>query len=240
MISLSYDLHIHSCLSPCGDDDMTPANIAGMAAIKGLDVIALTDHNSCKNCPAVMAAASQYGILAIPGMEICTSEEVHAVCLFPDLPSAMEFDAYVYQRLMPFPNNEEIFGKQQIYNEKDEICGNVPYLLINSVDISFDYLWDLVRSYKGVMFPAHIEKAANSLIANLGFIPPDSQFTTAELKDLKKLHDLKRNHPYLQRCKIISNSDAHYLEDIHEPELSLFVEEKTVEAVLAVLLAGET
>lgn len=240
MISLTYDLHIHSCLSPCGDDDMTPANIAGMAAIKGLDVIAVTDHNSCKNCPAVMEAAGQFGILAIPGMEICTLEEVHAVCLFPDLSSAMDFDDYVYQRLMPFPNKEDIFGKQQIYNEKDEVCGNVPYLLINSVYISFDCLWDLVRSYQGVMFPAHIDKAANSLIANLGFIPPDSRFTTAELKDLKNLHEMKKHHPYLETCNIISNSDAHYLEDIHEPVLSLRALEKTVKGVLdALLVHGE-
>lgn len=82
MMNLAYDLHIHSCLSPCGDDDMTPANIAGMAALKGLDVVALTDHNTCRNCPAFMAAAAEYGVLAVPGMEINTSEEVHAVCLF--------------------------------------------------------------------------------------------------------------------------------------------------------------
>ena len=101
MINLFYDLHIHSCLSPCGSDDMTPYNIAGMAALKGLDVIAVTDHNSCKNCPAVLAAAKEYGILAVPGMEINTSEEVHAVCLFKSQEKAMEFDAYVYGRLLP-------------------------------------------------------------------------------------------------------------------------------------------
>ena len=81
LIPLSYDLHIHSCLSPCGDDDMTPCNIAGMAALIGLDVIAVTDHNTCKNCPAVMDAASQYPVTVIPGMELCTIEEVHVRCV---------------------------------------------------------------------------------------------------------------------------------------------------------------
>ena len=146
MVNLTYDLHIHSCLSPCGDDDMTPGNIVGMAAIKGLDVIAVTDHNSCKNCPAVMKLAEQFGVLAIPGMEINTSEEVHAVCLFPTLEQALHFDAYVYDRLMKFPNKETVFGKQQICNEEDEVIGTEPYLLINSADISFDELWELVRS----------------------------------------------------------------------------------------------
>ncbi len=217
---------------------MTPANIAGMAAVKGLDVIAVTDHNSCKNCPAVLAAAREYGILAIPGMEINTSEEVHAVCLFEELAAAMDFDAYVYEHLMPFPNKEEIFGRQQIYNLEDQVCGTVPNLLINATDISFEGLWELVQRFGGLMFPAHVDKTANSLIANLGFIPPDSRFTVAEVKDLTKLHKVKRENPYLEKCRIISNSDAHYLEHIHEPELSLHVREKSVRGVLEAL-AGE-
>ncbi len=237
MAELYYDLHIHSCLSPCGDDDMTPSNIVGMSVIKGLDVIAVTDHNSCKNCPAVLAAAEEYGILAIPGMEINTSEEVHAVCLFEELKAALEFDAYVYEKLIPFPNKEEIFGKQQIYDAADQVCGIVPNLLINATSISFEGLWELVRGYGGVMFPAHVDKTANSLIANLGFVPPDSRFVTAEVKDLGKLHKLKKENPYLEGCRIISNSDAHYLEHIHEPELTLTVEEKSVKAVIGALLS---
>lgn len=235
MPDLTYDLHIHSCLSPCGDDDMTPGNIVGMAAIKGLDVIALTDHNSCKNCPAFLKIAEQFGVMAIPGMEINTSEEVHAVCLFPTLEQAMAFDSYVYERLMKFPNKEAVFGKQQIYNEEDEWVGTEPLLLINSVDISFEGLWELVDSYEGVMFPAHIEKGTNSLIANLGFVPPDSKFKTAELKDLKKLHEVRKGNPYLEDCRIISDSDAHYLEDISEPRLTIPVREKSVEAVVRYL-----
>ena len=235
MAELYYDLHIHSCLSPCGDDDMTPSNIVGMAVVNGLDVIAVTDHNSCKNCPAVLDAAKEYGILAIAGMEINTSEEVHAVCLFEELKAAMEFDAYVYEHLIPFPNREEIFGKQQIYNAQDEVCGTVPNLLINATDISFDGLWELVKGYGGVMFPAHVDKTANSLIANLGFIPPDSRFTTAEVKDLTKLHSLKKANPYLEGCRIISNSDAHYLEHIQEPQLTLQADERSVRGVLRAL-----
>ena len=236
MMNLAYDLHIHSCLSPCGDGDMTPANIAGMAALKGLDIVALTDHNTCRNCPAFMAAAAEYGLLAVPGMEINTSEEVHAVCLFPALEKALDFDTYVYDRLIKFPNKEEIFGKQQIYDARDQVCASEPNLLINATEISFDSLWNLVRSYDGVMFPAHVDKTANSLIANLGFVPPDSQFKTAEVKDLKKLHELKRTNPYLNGCRIISNSDAHYLEDIHEPELTIEAGEKSIQGIVDCLL----
>lgn len=236
-MKLTYDLHIHSCLSPCGDDDMTPGNIVGMAVVKGLDVIAVTDHNSCKNCPAVLAMADQFGILAIPGMEINTVEEVHAICLFPDLERALAFDSYVYSRLLPVANQEEIFGRQQIYDETDTWVGTEPLLLINSTSISFDELWDLTASYGGVMFPAHIDKGTNSLLSNLGFVPPDSRFRTAELKDLSKLPELKRRNPYLEGCNIITNSDAHYLEHIHEPEFTVEVQKRSVAAVLA-MLAG--
>ncbi len=236
MLKVSYDLHIHSCLSPCGDDDMTPGNIVGMAAIMGLDVIALTDHNSCKNCGPMMAHAEAFGLVGIPGMEINTSEEVHVVCLFPTLLQAMEFDEYVHQRLMPFPNKEHIFGKQQIMDAKDEVIGIEPYLLINSVDISIDELWDVVQSYEGVIIPAHIDKEANSLLYNLGSIPPDSKFQVAEVKKKEKVSELKEKNAYLEQCRIIHNSDAHYLQDIQEAVEFLEVEERSVKGVLEALI----
>lgn len=238
MMSLTYDLHIHSCLSPCGDDDMTPANIAGMGALKGLDVIALTDHNTSRNCPAFLTAAREYGVLAVPGMEINTSEEVHAVCLFSNLEAAMDFDSYVYGKLIKFPNKEEIFGKQQIYDEADRICGAEPNLLINATEISFDGLWELVRSFDGVMFPAHIDKQSNSLLSNLGFIPPDSRFATAEVKEIEKLPGLVKANPYLEKCRIISNSDAHYLEHINDPGLTIQVEERSARGIVDALQRG--
>lgn len=234
-MKLSYDLHIHSCLSPCGDDDMTPGNIVGMALLKGLDVIALTDHNSCKNCPAFMKSAEAYGILAIPGMEINTSEEVHVVCLFPNLNQAMKFDEYVDEKIIKFPNRVDIFGKQEICNEEDEVIGNAPYLLINSVDISFDELWNLVHAYEGIMIPAHIDKDSNSLLFNLGFVPPDSKFRVAEIKNLEKEKQIIEGNAYLEGCHIVSNSDAHYLQDIQEAIHFLEVEGRSVEQVLAAL-----
>ena len=229
---VTYDLHIHSCLSPCGDEDMTPANIVGMAVVKELDVIALTDHNTCKNCPAFLKVAKEYGIIAIPGMELTTREEVHVVCLFEELEDAMRFDAYVYERLLNVKNREDIFGKQLIMNEEDIVVGKVEKLLINATDISFDEVYDLMVQYHGVMIPAHIDKSTTSLISNLGFIPPDSRFRVVELKDLKKLHRLMEIHPYLKECMILTNSDAHYLPDIHEPIHTMLVPNLSVSGVI--------
>ena len=232
---VTYDLHIHSCLSPCGDEDMTPANIVGMAVIKELDVIALTDHNTCKNCPAFLKVAKQYGITAIPGMELTTKEEVHVVCLFEQLEDAMHFDSYVYERLLNVKNREDIFGKQSIINEEDIVVGKVEKLLINATDISFDEVYDLMEEYHGVMIPAHIDKSTTSLLSNLGFIPPDSRFRVVELKDLKKLHQLQENNPYLKECMIITSSDAHYLPDIHEPVHTMLVPNLSVFGVIVAL-----
>lgn len=234
----AYDLHIHSCLSPCGDDEMTPANIVGMAAVKELELIAVTDHSTCKNCGAVLRLAEEYGVLAVPGMELTTAEEVHVVCLFEDLHAAMDFDEYVYSKLPDIQNAEKIFGKQQIMDEDETVTGMVDKLLINATSISFDDVYGLVEERGGVMIPAHLDKSTTSLISNLGFIPPDSRFATAELKNFGNLHRLAKEHPYLEQCRIISNSDAHYLQDIHEPEHTLYIEEMTRKAVIRALKQG--
>ncbi len=235
MIPLYYDLHIHSCLSPCGDDDMTPANLVGMAAVKGLDVIALTDHNSCANCPAAMYHGENYGVTVIPGMELTTEEEVHVICLFARLEDALAFDRLVYERLMPVPNREEIFGKQQVMNEKDEVTGTKEYLLINATSISFDEVFPLVRSYGGIAYPAHVDKSSTSLLSNLGSVPPESTFACAEFHDFKNLHRIRREHPYFEGCNVICCSDAHYLEDIHEPEYQIYARSRGPADVLDAL-----
>ncbi|HJA11353.1 MAG TPA: PHP domain-containing protein [Candidatus Mediterraneibacter merdipullorum] len=233
MIPLYYDLHIHSCLSPCGDDDMTPANLVGMAAVKGLDVIALTDHNTCRNCPAAMYHGEAYGVTVIPGMELTTEEEIHVICLFPALENALAFDAAVYERLKKIPNREDIFGKQQVMDEKDQVKETEPFLLINAVELSFDDVFPMTASYGGIAYPAHVDKSSSSLLSNLGFVPPGSTFSCAEFHDFANLHRIRREHPYFDNCNVICCSDAHYLWDIHEAEHQIFAETRAIPDILA-------
>lgn len=214
---------------------MTPANLTGMAAIKGLDVIALTDHNSCKNCPAALFHGERYGVTVIPGMELTTAEEVHVICLFARLEDAMRFDAYVYGQLLPVKNRESIFGKQQIVNEDDEVTGTVENLLINATSIAFDEVFPLVNRFGGIAYPAHVDKTSTSLLSNLGFVPPDSTFACAEFHDFANLHRIRREHPYFENCRVICCSDAHYLEDIHEPEHQIWAESCTAPDILRAL-----
>lgn len=232
MDKLFYDLHIHSCLSPCGDDDMTPANIVNMAVLKGLDVIAITDHNSCRNCSPTIKLAKEHNLIVIPGMELCTIEEVHVICLFPDIDNAMRFNEYVYSKLIKIPNNESIFGKQEIYDADDNICGKEPYLLINATQIPFQAIGKLMLEYGGLAIPAHIDKSANSLLYNLGFIPKEAEFTCTEISNKENLNNLCEANPYLNKCHILYNSDAHFLGYINEREYFLGVKNRSPKDII--------
>ncbi len=212
-----YDLHIHSCLSPCGDDDSTPNNILGMATLCELNIVALTDHNTVKNCPAFFKAAKKYGIIAVAGMELTTSEDVHVVCLFEKLDDALAFGEYVEGRRILIDNRPDIFGKQQILDENDEQIDEEKHLLINATEISIEEIVPIVKSYGGICYPAHIDKEANGLIAVLGDIPPNSEFDFYELHSADKIEDysVKYNIP---KDRFIISSDAHYLTDMRDKE----------------------
>ena len=130
------DLHIHSCLSPCGDDEMTPCNICGMAKIKGLDIIAITDHNTARNLPAAQEVCDAYGLLLLPGMEITTREEVHLLGYFPDVPTALEFSEMLRTHMPKGKNKPKFFGNQLVMNSDDEVIAEEDCLLIGASNFS--------------------------------------------------------------------------------------------------------
>ena len=212
------DLHLHSCLSPCGDEDMTPGNIVGMSLLNGLQIVALTDHNSTKNCPAFFKIAKANGIIPVAGMELTTAEDVHAVCLFRDLESAMAFGEFVDARRFKIKNQPEIFGEQHVTDENDEVIGEEEYLLLNASYLSLEEAYAEVISRGGVCYPAHIDRSSNGIIAMLGDFPPDPHFTAFELNDIASLKRCLDDYPVLRERGLIyiASSDAHYLTDIAE------------------------
>ena len=214
-MKLYYDMHIHSCLSPCGDDDMTPSDIAGIGALNNLSVMALTDHNSCKNCPAFFEACEFYGIIPIAGMELTTAEDIHIVCLFKNLSSAMSFSNYVYDRIFPIKNKPEIFGNQNVVDTDGNILESVEKLLISATDISLDEVPKLVAEYGGICYPAHIDRDANSIIAILGDIPPEPGFRCIEMHDKEKFEIYRKNYQSISDLNFVFNSDAHRISDIN-------------------------
>ncbi len=213
-----YDLHLHSCLSPCGDEEMTPANIAGMAFLKQLDIVALTDHNTCGNCRAFFAACHSYGIVPVAGMELTTSEDVHLVCLFDTLEGAERFDQEVSTHRVRIKNRPEVFGTQKLVDENDNIIGFEEYLLPNATDLSVDDAYLLVNRFGGAVYPAHIDREGNGIIAMLGIVPDQPDFSAVEYKDKTKKQELCARYSNLPAKKTVTSSDAHYLWDINERE----------------------
>ncbi len=211
-----YDLHIHSCLSPCGDDESTPNNIVNMGFLNGLNVMALTDHNSCKNCPAFISAARNRGIVAIPGMELTTSEDIHIVCLFKNLNDALSFDSVIENRIIPFKNRVDIFGQQMIMNKDDEVIAVVDNLLSNATTVSVDEVVKLVNVHNGICYPAHIDRQANGIISILGFLPETPVFTAVEFHDKGQVDEY--NTKYGLSHSTVVSSDAHYIWDISDAD----------------------
>lgn len=234
-MKIYYDFHIHSCLSPCGDSEMTPNNIVNFAKIMGYDAIALTDHNTALNCPAVAKLAEESGITFIPGMELCTSEEVHIVCLFYELDNALNFSEYVKSTTPTIKNKPSIFGEQLICDENDNIIGQEEALLVTASGISTEKVVKKVEEYGGICYPAHIDRSSFSILSNLGTIDEYFGFKCAEIFDIAKEDELKEKYPYLNKMKILSDSDAHYLENMRLPEQFIDVPENTAKAILDTL-----
>ena len=228
-----YDLHLHSCLSPCGSDEMPPANLAAMCALAGLQVVALTDHNTCGNCAAFCRAAQARGLTALPGMELCTQEEIHVICLFPDLERAEDFSREIARHLPPFSNDPDRFGRQLYMDEGDGILGEESAFLAGSTDIPLSQVPRMTAAWGGTAFPAHIDRPSFSLLGVLGLWDPELGFSTAELSHHCPA-DLPRR-PDLAGLRLLANSDAHALDQVWGAEYTLELPEATPRSVIQLL-----
>ncbi|MBR6765277.1 MAG: PHP domain-containing protein [Clostridia bacterium] len=226
-----YDLHIHSCLSPCGDDDNTPNNIIGMSMLSGLNIVALTDHNTAKNCPAFFQAAKKQGLIAVAGMELTTSEDIHAVCLFDTLEGAMEFDREVDKKRIKLKNKIEVFGRQQIMDGDDNVIGEEEHFLPIATTVSLEDVPHMVRAFNGVCYPAHIDRQSNGMIHVLGTFPETPYFSCFELRDGSLLNDYVKRYS-LENKRCVVGSDAHCLTDIRDKEAFVMLDDEPYSSAL--------
>lgn len=227
-----YDLHIHTALSPCGDRSMTPNNIVNMAMLKGLDTIAITDHNSTLNCEACIEVAKDKDIIVIPGIELQTKEEVHCICLFKNLSNLKTFQGIIDHKMIDKENRPDYFGEQLVFDKNDNIVDNEKKLLMASVDITLNKAFEEVMSLDGILIPAHVDKSTFSIISNLGFIPINLDISTIECSKRCDINELKSRFPYLDKYKIVTNSDAHYLGDLSEKENYIDVGTKNINEII--------
>ena len=194
---------------------MVPALVAGLHKLAGVDVAALTDHNTTRNCPAFFEAAQRQGIIPVAGMELTTAEDIHVVCLFPTLETALAFNDAVDARRIRIPNRKDIFGEQLIMDSEDNVIGEEEHLLSNATTLSVEDVPQLVERYGGVCYPAHIDREANGIISVLGTFPETPHFDCVELHNGEKQTEYTERFSLEHKVFVVS-SDAHYLTDMRE------------------------
>lgn len=208
------DLHIHTCLSPCGSLEMSPSAIVEIALERGLDAIAVTDHNTTLQCPEIQAIGEERGLKVFAGVEVTTREEAHCVVLFETDSARAAFQEYLDVHLPPLPNDPERFGDQVWVNRENEILGEAPYLLLSALDQSVNQIAAQAKKAGDLFLAAHIERPSFSLISQLGFIDPALPLDAIEYHDRARFEKLLHQYPYLSKYTAYSASDAHYPDQI--------------------------
>jgi len=226
----SADLHIHTCLSPCSDWEMSPKKIVAKSIEKQLDIIAICDHNSAENVQAVKRLGEKRGLCVLPGMEICSREEVHMLGIFNTVEQAQAMQEFVYAHL-PGENQAEVFGYQVIANEKDEVCGEVSRLLIGASRLSLQDIVVKIHKLGGLSIASHVDRPSFGIIGQLGFIPEDLSLDGLEVSYRVPLNEVRKKVPGVMNFPCISSSDAHFLDDIGKIKTVLTLAAPTFEEI---------
>lgn len=229
------DLHIHSALSPCAENEMTPKNIVNLASLLELDIIAVCDHNSVENACATVEAVGNLPLCAVAGMELETSENVHFVCLFEDTEVARSFDKWLFPYKPKIKNRPEIFSEQLYMNAHDEITGIEENLLVSACDISIYDVKREIDRLPAVIIPAHVDRSSYSIISNLGFIPEDLDFATVEISQSVSRDEAVSLFPHIAQYNIITGSDAHRLENMFSHQNPIELSAKTPKELIRTL-----
>ena len=224
---IKYDLHIHSALSPCADDNMTPSNIVGFAKLQGLDAVAIADHNAIANVKVAMDVGDAFDVVVVPAMELQTAEDIHILCLFEKFQDLQSF--YNSIHFADIQNRAEIFGEQLILDEDDNVLGKEQRMLLVASGVSVEEVVSLAKQHNGIAVAAHIDREENGMVAILGTVTED--FSVVEISATAT----KQIQCYTTGRKVITNSDAHTLEDIGVADGELEVVERSAKGILQAL-----
>ena len=204
---------MHTVLSPCAAVEMIPPLIVRQALARGLDLIAITDHNASANVGAVQRAAAGTGLTVLPGMELQTMEEVHLLCLFDTLEQVSAWQEAVDARMPPVENVPEVFGEQFVVDETGELLRRETRLLTGSVLMRLEEAVGEVRRLGGLAIPAHVDRPTYSLSASLGFPPPGLLVDALEISPHTTPATASARFPWLANFRLVQNGDVHHLED---------------------------
>lgn len=238
MTPFKADLHIHTVLSPCGDLEMSPSAIVERALARGLDMIAITDHNTTRQVKVTQKIGCEHGLFVLGGVEVTSQEETHCLCYFETDSQLDQFQDFLDAHLPPIPNDEDRFGYQLIVDENDEIVGEEQYHLLNAIDVDIDGIYEEVHRIGGLFVPAHINKGTTSLISQLGFIPPDLKADGLEINRRTTREEILKKFAYLKRFNFITDSDAHFIDNIGDVYNVIYMEHRNFQE-FALALAGK-
>ncbi len=200
-----------------------------MAKEKGIDIIGICDHNSAENVSAAInSAALTHAVTVIPGMGICTKEEVHIIGIFEELKDVLKMQELVYKALSKEKNNPQTFGEQIIANESDEVEGYNEQLLIGAFNLSIQKIVEQIHKLNGVAIASHIDREAYSLSGQLGFIPEDLKLDVLEISPNIKIENAIQRFSGIEKFPLIHSSDAHFLEDIGKATTKFLLAEPTI------------
>lgn len=228
------DLHVHTCLSPCGEFEMSPMKVVAEAKARGLDLIAVCDHNSAANVAGVRQAAEGSGLVVLAGMEVATAEEVHILALFDDIDAALALQTIVYANLLPGENDDELFGMQVVANGLDEVEKIEHRLLISATQLDIDTVVAEVHRLGGLVVASHIDREANSLIGQLGMVPPGLGLDAVEVSPRGDVEAMQA-FPGVAGLPVVRSSDAHQLDDLGRVTTTFLLAEPTVREIALAL-----
>lgn len=223
------DLHIHTVLSPCGDLDMSPVRIIQEAKKRNLDIIGIADHNSTLHTEVTIELGKKEGITVFPGVEVNTREEVHCLAFFENTDDTKRFQEFLEQHLPKIKNKPDRFGHQLQVNGKEEILNEVEELLIVGLEVGIGEVEKEVHRLNGVFIPAHVDRQMNGIYAQIGFVPDDLKVDALEVSASVMLADFLEKRSELKNAVLITNSDAHYTDQIGQVVTEYYLNEPTFE-----------
>ncbi|MEN6372740.1 MAG: PHP domain-containing protein [Armatimonadota bacterium] len=226
------DLHVHTLLSPCGEVEMIPPLIVAQAIELGLDMIAISDHNSAENVRAVMKAAEGSPLKVLPGLECESVEGVHIVCLFDRADDAESMQELVYSALPNLPNDGKKLGEQMVVTHNAEFVRYNERLLLASTSLEIVDIVQAVEDRSGIAIPAHVDRIAYGLYGVLGFLPEDVNFPAVEISKHITETDARAKYPDLNGRAVISSSDAHMLADLGSARTAFNIERRCVSEIM--------
>ena len=219
---MKFDLHIHSCLSPCANLEMAPSEIVRKAVESGMDGIALTDHQSARNTPAIAECARRAGLKCLFGMEVQTAEEVHTLAIFDTVEQALEMTDWVYAAMPKRVNDPETFGDQPVVTWDDDIVEMEWRILAMGCRRTIPETATKVHELGGLYIAAHVDRTNHSVIGTLGAIPRplvDTEIQPGgglffDAVELSRTADESAWLPKVEGYAVTRSSDAHNIEDV--------------------------